>query len=149
MQGYGGTKATEQYLAQRVMGASQELLAAMLLEGAQKFLGLGMNAIKTRDYAAKTRNFCRTTDIVDELVSWLNMDEGSVVALNLARIFDWWLREIYEASMANDTARLERVSRQMGEIRSAWEELHRRNAASGASKATGQPMASSLDGICT
>lgn len=149
MQAYGGNKAAEQYLAQRVMGASPELLAAMLLEGAQKFLGLGVNAIKTRDFAAKARHLCRATDIVDELVSWLNMEEGPEVALNLARIFDWWLREIYDASRADDTARLERVARQMGEIRSAWEELNRRNSTSTAAKPAGQPMASSLDGICT
>ena len=46
MQGYAGGKATSQYLAQRVQGASPELLVAMLLEGGQRFINLAVNAMK-------------------------------------------------------------------------------------------------------
>lgn len=127
MQTYTGDRANEQYLAQRIVGATSEQLLAMLLEGGQKFIGLANASIQKQDVAGKTRYLHRTAEIVSELMLWLDPEESSDLVKNMGRIYDWWLREIYDASRTNDTARLSMVSHQMGEIRSAVEEWLRKN----------------------
>ncbi len=127
MQTYTNDRATEQYLAQRIAAASQEQLLAMLLEGAQRFLALGVAALERKDVQSKTRYLHRTAEVVSELILWLDLEGGGELTQNMSRIYDWWMRELYEASRVNDSARLRAVGVQMGEIRSAVEEWLRKH----------------------
>lgn len=115
-------KASNQYLFQRVMGASQVQLVALLLEGGQRFLAQAVQALGRKDYEAKGRHLNRVLAIIQELSNRLDLESG-VLAQNLEGLHQWWSREILEASMAKDAKRLEEVNRQMGEIRQAWEQL--------------------------
>ncbi len=143
MQAYSSGNAAERYLIQRIQGASSEQLAAMLLEGAQRFLALAINAIKSRDIPGKARYVNRVSAIIEELTIWLNTDEGGDLVNNLQRLYEWWLNELFEGSQANQSDRLERISRQMGEIREAWEAYHVKKVGGGA-----EPRpAASLDGM--
>lgn len=120
---YGGN-AADQYLVQKISGASQEQLAAMLLEGAQKFLSQAITAMGVRDIPAKARLVNRVSAIIEELTVQLNLDEGGELVTNLARLYDWWLNEIFQGSQNNQRDRLERVHKQMGEIKATWEAFH-------------------------
>lgn len=144
MQGYGGAgnKATDQYLVQRIQGASPEMLVAMLLEGAQKFINQALTAMEQRDLPTKARFVNRVSAIIEELTVWLNMEGGGELAINLARIYEWWTNELFDASQKGEPERLIRIRDQMGEIRSSWEELDRRNR-----KETTAPVAPSLDNL--
>ena len=119
-------KANDQYLTQRVMGASPEQLVALLLEGAQRFLTQAAQALGRRDYAAKGQAINRVSAIVEELIVRLDQEGGGELAANLVRLYDWWGREIIDAGAQLDTARLERVSRQMGEMRQSWEQAYQK-----------------------
>lgn len=123
-------KASGQYLAQRVLGASPQQLMALLLEGGQRFLTQAVQAIGRRDIAAKAQFTNKALAIVEELTLRLNHEEGGELVGNLVRIHDWWTREILSASASKDPARLERVSRQMGELRQAWEQLDQKPSGS-------------------
>lgn len=126
MQGYAGGKATSQYLAQRVQGASPELLVAMLLEGGQRFLNLAVNAMKTRDLPDQARYVNRVADIILALRERLNTEDGGELVENLVRIYDWWTDELFDACMKTEPERLQRIGNQMGSLRASWEELDRR-----------------------
>jgi len=128
MQSYA--KASDQYLAQRVLGASPQQLMAILLEGGQRFLLQAAQAIGRRDIAGKAHCTNRVLAIVEELTVRLNHEDGGELVDNLVRVHDWWTREILAASAAKDAARLERVGRQMGEIRQAWEQLDQKRGVS-------------------
>jgi flagellar secretion chaperone FliS len=143
MQAYGGGKAADQYLIQRIQGASPEMLAALLLEGGQKFVNLALVAMKNRDIPGKARYVNRTSDIIEELSTWLNQEEGGEVVVNLMRIYDWWMNELFEGAQQNQPERLELIGRQMGEMRGTWEELHLKNRRA---DQPGGPTAS-LDGL--
>ncbi|MBI4912746.1 MAG: flagellar export chaperone FliS [Acidobacteria bacterium] len=123
------TKATDQYLAQRVAGASPEELHAMLLEAGQRYLGKAIRSIQRKDLAAKTQELNRVLSIIEELTVRLNLDQGGDLVMNLVRIYEWWNREILQASMSLETAPLERVSRFMGEMRQTWMTLHQQRCA--------------------
>ncbi len=115
--------SSDQYLAQRINAASPQQLVALLLEGAQRFLAQARQAMGRKDFAAKARSVNRTLAIVEELVLRLDQEEGGELAANLARLYDWWSREILAASATKDEGRLDRISRQMGEMRQTWEQL--------------------------
>lgn len=116
-----GTAAANNYLLQRIQGASPEQLAALLLEGGQKFILQATTAMRKRDIPTKARLINKVSCIIEELMVRLDHEEGGELATNLGRLYEWWLSEVFAASQKNEPERLERVSRQMGEIRSAWE----------------------------
>lgn len=143
MQEYPGKKAADHYLAQRVQGAGPEEVAAMLLEGGQRFLNLTLQAMEKRNLLNQGKYLGRTSDIILGLKERLNFEDGGEVADNLARVYEWWLHELYEGGLKNQPERLRRISHQMGEFKTTWEELHRRKMAGGPSAAA--PGA--LDGL--
>ena len=125
-------KASDQYLVQRVMGASPEQLMAILLEGAQRFLGQAVQAMERRDFPAKAHGLNKASAIVDELVLRLDLEQGGELAQNLLRLYDWWAREIVDAGAKLEADRIERISRQMGDLRQSWEQYHAKRQATSA-----------------
>lgn len=139
---YGGSAAADQYLIQRINGASVEQLAALLLEGAQRFLGQAMIAMEKKDVPSKARLINRVSSIIEELAVWVDHEQGGELAENLTRIYDWWINELFDGSQSNQVARLQFIHRQMGEMRSTWLELDQKKR--GQSQAT---TAISGDGV--
>jgi flagellar secretion chaperone FliS len=133
MQGYAEGKAADQYLVQRIQGASPEQLVALLLEGGQRFINLALQAMKNHDLPSQGRYVNRAADIIFGLKERLNYEEGGEVVENLVRIYDWWTNELFEGAMKNQPERLQLIFNQMGEFKSTWEELHQRKAGSGQS----------------
>ncbi|HEY3399495.1 MAG TPA: flagellar export chaperone FliS [Geothrix sp.] len=121
-------QSADTYLVQRVMGASPEQQAALLMEAGQRYLGKAIKAIEQKDHLEVSRCFIRVTEIINESISRLNLEDGGELAQNLSRVYDWWTREIFEASSTKDTARLKVLSHHMGELRQAWEQLHEKQA---------------------
>jgi len=117
-------QSSDAYLVQRVLGAGPELQAALLLEAGQRFLGKAIKAMEQKDHFESARCFRRVTDIINESILRLNYEDGGELVENLLNIYDWWTREILDASSVKDAARLQNISQQMGEIRQAWEQLN-------------------------
>jgi flagellar protein FliS len=126
MNTYTGGAAANKYLAQQVNGASPEHLVFMLLEGAQRFLIQAEAALRRRDIPARARLVNRVSSIIEELAIRLNHEEGGELVDNLTRVYDWWLKELFEASQKNQVERLERIERQIGQMKNAWADLERR-----------------------
>ncbi len=125
---YGGAVAN-QYLMQQINGATPEHIMFMLLEGAQKFLLQAVAAIRRRDIATRARMVNRVSSIVEELAIRLDHEGGGELVMNLTRIYDWWLKELFDASQKNQAERLEVLERQIAEMKSAWAELDQRQGA--------------------
>lgn len=120
------TRASDQYLTQRVMGASPEQLVALLLEGGQRFLSQAIQAMGRKDYTMKGLSLNKVLAILEELTLRLNHEDGGDLAINLMRVYDWWGREILASGGELNIARLERISRQMGEMRESWEQAYQK-----------------------
>lgn len=140
MQGYPGGKAADHYLVQRIQGASPEQVAALLLEGGQRFLNLMIKAIQNQDLPNQAIYIGRISDILLGLKERLNLEDGGEVVENLIRLYDWWANELYEGSLGGEPERLRVLFNQMGELKETWEELHRR-------KSAGSLPAGSTDGF--
>lgn len=118
----------DKYLVQRVMAASPVQQAALLMEGGQRFIGKAIRAMEQKDHYETGRCLGRVTEIINEATLRLNHEEGGELVENLVKIYDWWTWEVFEASNNKDTERLSAISRHMGEIRQAWEQLHEKQA---------------------
>ena len=119
--------SADQYLAQRVLGASPEQQAALLLEAGQLFLGKAIRAMEQRDHSLLARHLGQVAKIINEAVLRVNREDGGELAHNLLKIYAWWTSELFEASSSKDAAKLRVVSHHMGQIRQAWEQLHEKN----------------------
>ena len=118
------SRATDQYLAQKVMGASPEQLVAMLLEAGQRYLLKTVQAMGRRDCPGQAQATDRVFAILQELTLRLNREEGGELATNLLRTYEWWGRELMQANMKRQPERLDRISEQMGDLKQTWEQLH-------------------------
>ncbi len=122
-------RTVDAYLTQRVMGASPELLAALVMEAGQLHMGRAILALERNDVSEATRCFIRVTEVIKEASFHLNLEEGGELASNLQKLYNWWMKEIMLASRDKDTARLAAVSQAMGELRMTWEQCHEKKAA--------------------
>lgn len=127
-------KSADAYLTQRVMGASPEQQAALIMEAGQRHLGKAMQALKRKDVSATATSLSRTLDAITEATLRLNYEDGGELVENLEKLYDWWTRELVVAGHLLDAARLSAVGEQMGDIRQAWEQLHEKKT--GASHGT-------------
>jgi flagellar protein FliS len=122
---YGGNPS-RLYLAQRINSASAEELAAMLLEGAQRHLLEAVKAIQRKDHLAKARHMQRVSEIMQKLMGMLNPEADSQLVNRLHGIYIWWVKEMFEGSRKNRPEQIERVVRQMTQMRNGWTELSSR-----------------------
>ena len=124
MNGYA--RSADAYLNQRILGASPEQQAALIMEAGQLHLGRAIQALARNDFDAATRSYIRVSEVIQEATIRLDLEQGGEAAQSLAKMYDWWTREIMAASRTKDSARLARVASSMGEIRQAWEEFHQK-----------------------
>ncbi len=125
---YSGN-AADQYLTQRISGATPEQVVTMLLEGSQRFLRQAITAMGKRDIPSKARLVNRVSAIIEELMIRLNHEAGGELVTNLSRLYEWWLNELFEGSQNNQPERMERILQQMGEVKQSWEEYQRSQGA--------------------
>lgn len=121
-------KSADTYLAQRVLNASPEQLAALIMEAGQLHVGRAILALNQDDFSAATASFLRITECITEASVRLDLEGGGELAQNLSELYEWWLAQVRLAAKTRDVSRLENVRQGMGEIRQAWEQFHEKKA---------------------
>jgi flagellar protein FliS len=96
------------------------------MEAGQLHLGRAIQALNGNDRTAATRSYIRVAEVIQEATLRLDLEAGGELAHNLAKLYDWWTRELMAASRTKDTNRLAAVAQSMGEIRETWEQLHKK-----------------------
>ena len=128
MNAYARSAAT--YLAQRVLGASPEQQAALIMEAGQMHLGKAIQALIQDDVSSAACSFLRVTEVLQEATLRLDLENGGELAQNLENLYGWWSKEIMLASQIKDLDRLKAVGNAMGGIREAWTQLHEKKVSS-------------------
>jgi flagellar protein FliS len=103
-----------------VENASPHKLIQMLLDGAIEKVQLARGYMERGDVARKCETVSWAMAIVDGLRSSLDLRRGGEVAENLDALYDYMLRRLAEANLANDLAMLDEVARLLNEIRDGW-----------------------------
>ena len=114
--------AYQMYKKTQVSTASQGELLLMLFDGAMKFGRQGKELIEKKEFAAANEKLQRTQDIVNELISSLNMDTGEI-AQNLYQLYHFIHDRLVEANIKKDTALLDEALQMLNELRDTWRQV--------------------------
>jgi flagellar secretion chaperone FliS len=117
------------YQSQSVLTASPGQLILMLFDGALRFLGHAKDALESSEDTPRriekiNTNLIRAQDIIAELKSCLNMEAGEY-ATNLDRLYDYYLRRLFEANIKKKVEPVIEVEGLVRQLREGWAEMLR------------------------
>jgi flagellar protein FliS len=131
--------ALSAYKETRIRTASQGQLVVMLYDEAVKQLDRGLELLSLNKSGKKDPSrieiignaIVKTRDIITELMVSLDFDRGGEIAQNLFSLYTWFNKELMEAHMAMDTARVTDVRDMLNDLRGAWAETTAKTSAQG------------------
>ena len=103
-------------------------LVVMVYEGAVEALGKATAQIQAGDISGKNASITRAIRIIDEGLRATLDPRGGEITANLSSLYDYMGRRLLQASARNDAAMVDEVRTLLLDLKSAWDELARRNA---------------------
>ncbi|MFO0857968.1 MAG: flagellar export chaperone FliS [Phycisphaerales bacterium] len=147
-------KTASAYLRTRVMTASPEELRLMLLEAAVRFARQGREGMTTKNYELTFTGMSSARDIVVELLTTIRDDVAPELAANVKALYAFMYKELVDASINKDVAKLDKVIELLEYEVETWRLLmiklaDERRAAQGdvPTEAPKQPVTPSTDAI--
>lgn len=101
--------------------ASPVQLVLVLMDGLIDELARARGHIEARRYELKAISLEKCVSIINGLSSALDMDAGSEVVHNLARLYDYCAERLYRAGVELNVAIVDEVSGLLANIRSGWQ----------------------------
>lgn len=115
-----------------VESASPHKLILLLFDGAIQAIKQARFHLENGNMAEKGRLISKAIAIVDEgLLAALDRKAGGELADNLAALYTYCCERLFAANRNNDSAALDEVAALLGELKSAWEEIGKPQAAAG------------------
>ena len=117
-----GTAAHNIYAQNNIGIESPAKLIEMLYEGVLRFNAQAKKAIKDENIEKRVYWINRSTAIVTELISILDLDQVGDVSKYLESLYNYELQLLTEASSKNDINKLDEVSNVFKSLLEAWRE---------------------------
>lgn len=121
--GYGNPQNA--YKQTAVETASPEKLLVMLFTGGLKFLRQGEKALADGDYEEAHNYLTRVQDIITELNTTLDVENGGEIAANLRELYNFYFMRIVSANIKKDPELLKPVIEFFATYRDVWSETAR------------------------
>lgn len=118
-------RQTQTYRETEVLGASPARLIPLMYQNLLVNLKRGAVHIRNGDINGKFEALSTAQDIVYELLSALDFEQGGEIAPRLASLYAFWVKEISEAGRQLQPDRLERVAGMVASIHESWAEAVR------------------------
>ncbi len=97
-------------------------LVLLLLRGALRFLDRAQSGVEDDDIQLAHNSLTRAQDIISELNTTLDHEQGGDLAGGLESIYTYALERLIEANMRKRVEPIQEVRRLIAELTSAWEE---------------------------
>ncbi len=97
-------------------------LVLLLLRGSLRFLDRAQSGVEANDIELAHNSLTRAQDIIAELSTTLNHEQGGEVATGLDSIYTYALERLIEANMRKLVEPIQEVRRLIGELTAAWED---------------------------
>ena len=133
--------ATDKYQTQQIMTASPARLVVMLFEKAISCLNEAIRAIEAGDIETRWKANSRAMEIVNHLLTTLDMDKGGDIAKNLDQIYRFILVRLPEVDMKNNAAVAREVIGLLEPLRRSWHTVASQGGTKEATKVAVQPDA--------
>lgn len=108
------------YQEHSISTQSRGRLIVMLYEGAIKFLRQALEDLEQNDFASKGRNIARAQDILFELNTVLDMENGGEIAQNLRSLYNFMMRHLMQANVRKDPHMIKEVISLLEELNHGW-----------------------------
>ena len=108
------------YQETAVSTQSRGRLIVMLYDGAIRFLRQAIADIERCDYAAKGMHISKAQDIIFELNSVLDMEQGGQIAQNLRGLYNFMHKHLSEANFRKDPQMIREVIEILEELNQSW-----------------------------
>ena len=105
-----------------IEAASPTQLITMLLDGALERVARAQGHMERGELAEQGEVIGKVIDIVASLDSYLDHDKGGEVSKTLESLYDYIVRQLYQANLKNDVSVLEEVATLLSEVRAGWVE---------------------------
>ena len=115
MSAYSQTKAQS-----GVESASATQLITMLLDGALERIVRAQGHMDRGELAEQGEVIGKVIDIVASLDSYLDHEKGGEVSKTLEALYDYIVRQLYQANLTNDLSLLEEVASLLKDVRAGW-----------------------------
>jgi flagellar protein FliS len=113
----------EAYQTNAVATQSKGRLVVMLYDGAIKFLKLAIKEMEAKNYEAKGKYLNKAQDIIWELSSVLNVEEGGDIAKNLRSLYLYMNRRLNEANIKIDPEIVKEVISLLETLKKSWKAI--------------------------
>ena len=121
------SQATSTYqtanLESQVAAASANTLITLLLDGALVRIARAKGHVERGEKQFQGEVIGKVIDIVASLDSYLDHEKGGEVSKNLESLYDYIVRQLFQANLKSDIGPLEESERLLGEIRAGWSEM--------------------------
>jgi flagellar protein FliS len=108
------------YQETAVLTQNRSRLIVMLYDGAIRFLKQALEELERRDYAAKGLHIRKALDIIFELNTVLDMENGGQIAQNLRSLYTFMQRHLSEANSTRDPQMIRDVIGLLEELNQSW-----------------------------
>ncbi|HAE39062.1 MAG TPA: flagellar export chaperone FliS [Candidatus Riflebacteria bacterium] len=109
------------YRKTQVETASPEALILMLYDGALKFMGQAEIAFAANDIEQISNLLLRVQAIFAELMTALDKEKGGEIAVNLERLYVFFLEKLGDANVKKDIAPMLEIKPLVQNLRNTWE----------------------------
>ena len=125
------TNALSAYKETRIRTASPGQLIVMLYDEVVKQLDKGLELLSLNKSGKQDpsrievigKAIIKSRDIITELMVSLDFEQGGEIAQNLFALYTWFNKELLEAHITMDIARIGAVKNQLADLRSAWMDI--------------------------
>jgi flagellar secretion chaperone FliS len=131
------------YQQATAQGASPLRLVILLYDQAIADLQSALSALACGDIESRTRHINHAILVIGHLEASLDKDKGGPVAMNLERFYRQLRSGLLAAQIRQSAAALQQQLIDLLEVRQAWEQVDRQNAAPVAARSASAPQASS------
>ncbi len=117
----GAAVAYSAYRRSEIETLTPRDLLVKLFEGLERFIEQTSLAIDNHHVELATTNCRRVRDILFELQSTLNFEDGGDIAKHLDALYTFMTIEVIEAGLKKDAARLRQLQRVIRPLKEGWQ----------------------------
>lgn len=104
-----------------ITDADPHKLIQLLYAGALERINMAKNRMQAKDHAGKGQLINKAIEIIGGLRTFLDIEKGGELALQLQALYEYMERTLLEASAKNDPEKLDEVARLLRSVKEGWD----------------------------